>query len=221
MSSEWDVDNYKIMSLIDASMDDVMVNMLNFKTDLRPDIALEKSVFMQDDGRPFYKELKYQDVPYAIVNTFYKVDELGLLERKIKYLHYIKNDGTLSPAIVISDKRYGLGDTPLVIDEKKQARHNILSKIKSDILLGLIWANPTLPHDDIIGMGVTFAHDTDQFQRDFEDYGYPFFREFVEAIDTTDPGYEWMETPVSSEENMKDYIVNSLTYTSATTLLEE
>jgi hypothetical protein len=217
MSSVWDLEDYKIRTLVSEAHDDELVYNLNFKTHLKADVALAKTVYMQGDGRPFLKELKHSGITYAVVYTYYIVNAGGLLERKSKYLHYLKDNDELSPPILIFDKTYGVEDTHFVIAEKITSRKNILSKIKSDIMVGLIWANPTVPHPDIVAMGVTFAHDTDLYQRDFADYGYPFFKDFVVAVDTATPGYEWMDTLVAPTVTMKDYIIGALTYTSVST----
>jgi len=219
MSSEWDIENYKIRSLVSEKHDATQVCDLNFKTHLKADATLAKHASMREDGRPTFKTLTDPaGVVYGIVRTWWLVDGGGMVQRKTKDLTYIKNDGSEGPAIRIFDKVYAYLDLVEVVKEKRRARENLVDKIKADVLVGLTIANPEMSERDIVNMGIPFAAATGALEKGFIDYGFEGFQAFIATMDATDPAYSWAATPVAHAPliDMRDYMLDVLEYASVT-----
>jgi len=219
MSSEWDIQNYKVKSLVSDTYDDIRVHDLDFKIHLRADAVLAKHTFMREDGRPTFKNLTdMHGEVYGIVRTWWVVDAGGMVQRKTKDLTYIKNDGSEGPAIRVFDKLYAYLDLVEVVSEKRRARSNLIDKIKADILVGLTLANPDKTEREIVEIGIPFVSATAEAERAFVDYGFSAFSAFIATMDLSDPSYAWAATPVAHDPlmNMRDYMLDVLDYQSVT-----
>lgn len=197
-------------------------NSVDFKRHLVPEVALNKKVTRREDGRPekaeyFIKDGVNGDTLVATIYFYFDIDGgSGLLNRRSEHLVYKKKDGSNAPAAVIKDKFYDMQnqyDAAKMLEERRYGRELVIDEIKATLLGVLSAANPSLTTGQVIGLGVQFFNDKDNLIKNFIDLGTDEFKNDLAAIDLSVTTYTWILTEVSPGINLRDYMVNRLTYT--------
>jgi len=216
MTSEYDLDDYKISSLVDNMYNDFPCNMIDFKRHLQPDKALNKKITMGAEGRPIKSEYFNGSDKVAIIYfTFQEDANSGLVTDRKEELVYIKNDDTEGPRILIKHKIYDLttvGDGVLAMEERVMGRTTIINEMKATILAILQTNNPTFTTIQCIGLVKPFWDENDQELRDFIDLGTSGFKDAVVAVDLNTTSYTWLSYLAAPGVTTKDYIIGKLTY---------
>lgn len=217
MPSPLDVEFFKVFDLVDDYHYGVDVNQIDFKRHLQLNIALNKALTMSADGRPLYAEYFYGSTLIAKIYFYFIIDTNGLMTRRTEELHYIKTDDSESDAIRIKDKTYNFAnptDFSLVIAERQEGRSNIINEIKAVLLLTLSAANPTFTIEEVVALGVVFFFEQDSNIYLFVDLGTSDFKDALAAIDLVTTEHDWLNIEVQSSYNLRDFMVDKLTYTS-------
>ena len=218
MPNPFDVSNYKVLSLVNEDNDDVHINQVDFKRDLKSDVALQKELTRSADGRPLYAEYFHDGVLIAKIYFYFILDASGLITRRSEYLHYIKNDNSENSPIIIKDKTYNFAsatDFSFVIKERQEGRQAIIDEIKAVLLLTLSNANPTFTVEQVIALGIPFFDEQDNNIKHFVELGTSEFKDALVAIDLVTTAHDWLNEEVAPSLNLRDYMVAKLTYTSA------
>lgn len=219
MPSQYDVEFYKVFPLVDDYHDCVDVNQIDFKRHLKPAIALNKKVSMQDDGRPLIAEYFNGSTLIAKIYFYFILDSNSFMTRRTEDLVYIKNDDTEGLVIRIKDKTYDFSnpmDAARMLEERSQGRKTIIEQIKATTLAVLSAANPTLSTEQVIGIGLPFWDEQDIALQHFIGLGTTELLDNVTAIDLATTPHDWLNEEVSAGVTLKDYMIDKLTYTSAT-----
>ena len=216
MPSPLDVSFYRVSYLVNEDNSDVEINQVDFKRDLQSDVALNKKLTRNVDGRPLVAEYFYGVDLIAKIYFYFILSSSGLIVRRTEHLHYIKNDATESPPITIKDKSYSFADPTdfaFVIKERQMGRGAIIDEIKAVLLLVLSAANPQSTVEEVVGMGVAFFDEMDTNIKHFIDLGLSDFKDALLAIDLTATDHEWLNVEVAQSVDLRDYMVSKLTYT--------
>lgn len=221
MSSSLDINNFRVSGLIHEAYDDVLINMVDFKRHLKPEIALNKKTYKHPDGRPNHSKYYYGDLLIAQINYYFVIDDNNMISRRTEYLHYIDLNGELGPAIIIKDKYIDLtlpADAELAVLEREKSRHSMLASIKAVLLAVIQQYNPNLSSGECIEMGIPFWDDYLTEITHFEQLGTEEFKDALQALTLPSISYPWLSyeiDPINTPGvTLRDYMVSKLTYIS-------
>lgn len=213
MSSEWDIDHFKIKDLVDPVFGDLAVNLVDFKRHLAPPAALTKKVTYREDGRPVLAEYSYNGEVMSKRHFYYIVDGNNMLVRRTVLMCYVKTDGSEGPEITLENQTYSAANTAELFAEQITARKTVTAQIKKTTLEALVWVHyPTLSLPEIVALGIPFIQASEVLKSQFEEYGYPFYKDFIAACNPLTTGYEWLGTDIGGGATLQDYMVGALTY---------
>lgn len=210
-----------ISEVLEDSFKNYHFNSVDFKRHLVPEIALNKSVTRREDGRPekaeYFIKKEGGDVLVATINFYFVIDvDSGLISRRSEHLTYEKKSGGKTSEAVIKDKFYDMVnpyDAAKILEERRLARSLIIDEIKATLLGVLSLANPNLSTAQVIGLGVTFFNDKEDFINNFIELGTEDFKNDLININLSVTAYTWLLTEISAGVNLRDYMVSRLTYT--------
>ncbi len=216
MSSEYDVDNYRVFNLVHPAFDDSPVSIVDFTLHLKPQITLEKKITKDIAGRPVISEYFYDDEKIADIHFEISVDpNTKLMYRRKEILHYVKYDGTDSPNIIIKDRMYdftNLDDLELVMAERETARVSILSRLKAFSLGVIQQYNPTSDSDAVVLMVRGLWNETASERDNFIELGDNSLRDYFAAIDLGTTPHTWLGYDIGGGVTIRDYYVSRLTF---------
>lgn len=223
MNESFDIENYKVQSIVDEHYEDSPVNLINFKDCLQADIALEKRTKMLDNGRPENCEYYWQDVLYAKIR-FEFTDHNLLLRNRKEYLHYMKNDDTWGPAILIKDKTYNhldLKDLEAAVRERIDARSYIVNSMKG-FLAGIIMQIEQKPLTEVIKKITPYWFSIKKEREDFIEFGTDDWKQRLIEVDLDNTTYSYLGYEFDAPHpdgsgtiikvKVRDYMLSRLTY---------
>lgn len=210
--------DYRIAKYVDIPFIDTKINRVDFGKDLKYDIAVDKVVKKDIDGRPIKVEYLIENKVVAVIYFEFETQLNNLVAKKTEYLVYIKNDGTEGLRIKRKVKTYNLNneaDTALIDNERVDGRGYLVSVMKIHINGVLIEYLPDLSQYAIIEIIKPYWKDIKDYRDDFIDFGLEYWEESLKAMPTTvtDTSILWMNYPINAEgETIKDYMIAVLSY---------
>ena len=212
---QFDINDYKIKDLVDGFYDDLPVNILDFKTCLKSDVSLDKTITMFDNGRPAKNQYFHNDILYAEIRFVFS-DVNSLLTQRIEELYYIKNDGvTFSPKIVIKNRTYDhtdLTDGAIVVQERIDARNQIVASMKA-FLSGVLMQALGQSMAQVVTTITPFWDETQADREHFIDLGTDAWQDALKAIDLTTTAYTYLSIPIDGNgTTARDYMAARLDY---------
>ena len=217
MSSEWDLNNFRIAPLVSDQFDDLPVYLIKHKDHLKAQFALSEHMEFHRNGRPKYAEFTMEGVLYLTENWIFTDVEVApgqkRLTNKKVIVNFIGNDGSKSNDIVTINKDYdptSLSDGRLIDKDRVLARETVVAEIKTYIgavfaaggltdeqvsnLVKFVWTESLAPRDDFVSLGTS----------DYSDY--------LQNADYSEPQRQWLLTDLSGGGGytLKQYIIDRL-----------
>lgn len=211
MSELFNIEEHRVIDIVDGQYDDYPVNLLDFKVHLRPDIALDKSlVRRQSDYRPEFAYYSHDGVQYARRRFDFTLAPTGLMVTRDEYLAYYKTDGSLGTEFKIKTTTYdhtNIDDLGLAIEEQTKLRTDIVNHIKSMILGVVQTMNPTYNIHQIIAATLPFFNELTTERLDYVEIGSQDYAQAVAAVDLATTPHTYLAAPVAPGVTLKDYII--------------
>lgn len=219
MSSEWDLDHYRIAPFVSDQFDDQPAYIIDFTKHLKPQFALSKELANSPNGRPMLATYTYEGTVYAERRwefTDMPVPQGGtVLVNKKVILNYYKTDGTLSPDRILENKNYNLNslsDLALIYSDRVQARQTIVDEINA--FVNAVFASAGMTDAQVAAM-VQFVWNESVMERDdYVDLGTTGYADYLANADLTDPNRQWLLTefdPAAPGVTLADYIAARIT----------
>jgi len=212
------VSNYKIAPYVDVNFIDDRIHLVDFKRQLKADVALSKKTYRSADGRPTYNEYYYNEELMAKIYFIFESNENNLLTRRTEKLVYIKNDNTEGNLITIKDKIYDINDVSdasLVVQERVTARQYIVDSLNIFILGVLAQYHPDNTQNDNILMVLPYWNDSESERLMFIDLGLPNWKNSLGNIDIDNLPSDrlWLGYVIDGNgTTIRDYAYNILNY---------
>lgn len=212
------ISNYKIAPYVDINFIDSRIHLVDFKKDLKPEVALTKKTYRLPNGRPDYNEYYYNGELMAKIDFIFEANENNLLTRRTEKLYYIKNDGTDGISITIKDKIYDINDmsdASLIVQERVNARTYIVNSLNIFILGVLQQYHADKTQEELILMVMPYWNDCEAERIMFIDLGLPNWKNSMAAIDITNlpDDRTWLGYTIDENETtVRDYAYNILNY---------
>lgn len=211
----YDVDDYKVNSLIAEDFEGLPIYTIDFKRHLKPSIALNKTVEKSMDGRPIKSNYYYNGDLIAVIYFEFLTTPENLVYRRSEKLKYILNNNQEGLEISIKEKTYDLtnpADGENVIKERVDARESIISNIKY-FLIGIMQANTQQNLSEIIEVIKPFWEEYETERKDFIELGDNSWVEALSLIDLATTPHVWLNYVVNDEgTTVLSYIIWRLSY---------
>lgn len=153
----------RVLDLVDDKFKGYHPSKIDFRLHLRADITLKKTVTMLKNGRPSKAEYSYEGEKIAEITFEFTADAFNFMTRRREILGYVSKDGNIYTTWAIADQSYVHTDPYQMrerVKERKDARENIFSEIKSKIdvfLAGYYLAqSPPWTYAQILTLGGEF-----------------------------------------------------------------
>lgn len=212
----FDIEEYLVKNVVDEDYSDKEVNVLDFKINLRSDIALDKHVVRrQSDYRPeyayYYLVENDQIVNYARRRFEFTIEASGLMSRRTEHLCYYLLDGNPGTEFKISDKSFDHTDVDELAEaifEQTRLRTDIMNHLKGMIMGVVQQMNPTFTVPDIIGATLPFFNEYATERVDYIEIGSNLYANSVAAIDLSATAHTFLAAPIAPGLTLRNYIVS-------------
>jgi len=217
-SKDENVSNYKIAPYVDVNFIDDRIHLVDFKRQLKANIALTKKTYRSSDGRPTYNEYFYNNELMAKIYFIFESNENNLLTRRTEKLVYIKNDGSEGDLITIKDKIYDItdvSDASLIVQERVNARIYLVDSLNIFILGVLAQYHPTNTQNENIMMVLPYWNEIESERMMFINLGLPDWKDSMAAIDINNlsTDHTWLGYVIDANgTTVRDYAYNILNY---------
>lgn len=210
--------DYRIAPHVDIDFIDERIHLVDFKRNLKANIALVKTTFRLPNGRPSHNEYFYNSLLMAKICFIFEVDANNLLTRRTEKLCYIKNDGSNGNEIIIKDKLYdmsNIADASIVVQERVSARQYIVNSLNIFILGVLRQYHPDKTQDECIIMMLPYWNENIDNRLMFIDLGLPDWKNSLIELDMNNLPSEnqWLAYVIDAEgTTVRDYAYFTLNY---------
>jgi hypothetical protein len=206
---------FRIMSLINSEFLGFPLENIDFARHLKKDIALNKKVFKDNNGRPTRSEYYNDNDLVAEIEFIFTLTSSNLVQRRQEYLRYYRDNGTKSDSILIKDRIYdftNLVDGELAVQERIDSRHSIVASMKA-FLSNILMQALIIDMDQAV---ITIKPFWDEYHDDIDSFvelGVYNWRDGLIAIDLASTPYTWLAVPVDGEgTTIRDYMVARISY---------
>lgn len=217
--------NLAIAELLEEKYKMVAFNLIDFSRHLKPEIALDKTTIVNNDGRKNNTDYFYSGQLIARIRHVYRnTPNTPIMCRYAEVLNYVLVDGeSFSPDILIKDKTYQFllaDDLRAVINEREQSRSYLINYISGICLGVLLNSIPDSNTDSISELVAPFMMNNRAIMDEFILLGTASFKNFLIAIDLETTPYQWLNYFAAPSVTLRDFIVSSITYETNETHLD-
>lgn len=210
----------KVIGLVEKEFENFHPSKIDFRRHLKPNIYLQKKIFMLKNGRPNYAEYYYEDVKICEIKFEFTTNPLNFMTRRTEKLGWVNQAGDIETYWIIHDQQYSTGIATQfseMVKERTEARTIIFEEVRAILggflashYMGIGWT-----YQQVLQLGGLFWTAHSALLDAWVKTGTPDLKTAIEDDDFTE--FLDLEIPaivIGAEEPMtvREYIIDRITY---------